>query len=336
VREKNDYKGEWNLPKRRAKKHPLAPKRPMSAFLKYSQNKRSDVKEQNPSMSNTDVSRLLGEMWRNASDDERQPYVDEEQVERANYNERIKEWREEQGKIDASTRKSHHSVPKIQRNESSESKQSNEKRSRYDASYARSAMADARSSRSYSVQQDRNVFRPYDGMYDNRNVNMSPHDTAWNTQHHHHHRPHAYYPYNYPKMTPTLTMPNQEEHPSLLHSSSLSTDSSRGNSESTPRNDYRSRSPLYPYQQPPPTMQQQSLKPYEPIRNSRETQVYEKPQLRGPSPPPHPPQDYRPNQQYDQYRMNSGESMNYSNGKSPTQSTRPNSHQYYENFYNLP
>ena len=28
MREKTDYSGPWNIPKRRAKKHPLAPKRP--------------------------------------------------------------------------------------------------------------------------------------------------------------------------------------------------------------------------------------------------------------------------------------------------------------------
>jgi hypothetical protein len=44
VREKAAYKGPWAVPKRRAKKHPLAPKRPMSAFLKYSQKRRSVVK----------------------------------------------------------------------------------------------------------------------------------------------------------------------------------------------------------------------------------------------------------------------------------------------------
>lgn len=83
--EKAAYDGPWDLPKRRAKKHPLAPKRPMSAFLKFSQTRRKIVKSQNPDMSNTDVSRLLGEMWRNARPAERDPYVEEELKERAIY-----------------------------------------------------------------------------------------------------------------------------------------------------------------------------------------------------------------------------------------------------------
>lgn len=46
----------------------------MSAFLKYSMSRRSTVKNENPDMNNTDISRLLGEMWRNASEDEKKPY----------------------------------------------------------------------------------------------------------------------------------------------------------------------------------------------------------------------------------------------------------------------
>eukprot|EP00549_Striatella_unipunctata_P016146 CAMPEP_0118716136 /NCGR_PEP_ID=MMETSP0800-20121206/27317_1 /TAXON_ID=210618 ORGANISM="Striatella unipunctata, Strain CCMP2910" /NCGR_SAMPLE_ID=MMETSP0800 /ASSEMBLY_ACC=CAM_ASM_000638 /LENGTH=197 /DNA_ID=CAMNT_0006622491 /DNA_START=209 /DNA_END=800 /DNA_ORIENTATION=+ len=85
--EKKTYRGPWNVTKRRAKKHPLAPKRPMSAFLKFSQTRRAMVKQANPDMSNTDVSRLLGEMWRNASSRETTPYVEEEEKERAVYKE---------------------------------------------------------------------------------------------------------------------------------------------------------------------------------------------------------------------------------------------------------
>lgn len=82
----------------------------MSAFLKFSQKRRSAVKERNPDMSNTDVSRLLGEMWRSASPSERAPYVEEEEKERAAYKAEIQKWRDEQASIDASTRTSHREV----------------------------------------------------------------------------------------------------------------------------------------------------------------------------------------------------------------------------------
>jgi HMG (high mobility group) box len=336
VREKNDYKGEWNLPKRRAKKHPMAPKRPMSAFLKYSQNKRSDVKEQNPSMSNTDVSRLLGEMWRNASDEERRPYVQEEQIERANYNERIKEWREEQAKIDASSRKSHHTVPKTHRNELQEPKQVNEKRGRYDSGYTSSSRAvacDIRPPRSHTNQHDRNVFRAYtDSTFDNRTGSMSTSDAT----RHSHYRHQPYYHYSYAKpggMTTSLAMSNPEEPPVLFQSSSLSSDSgsrvSTGYGEGASRT-YSTRSPMYPHQHAT------TLAQYAPTRKTRESQQYENPHLRGPSPPPppQPPHDRGEYQEFDQYRTNNG-GMTYGHAKSPGQSSRSSSH-YNESFYNLP
>ena len=107
VREKAAYKGPWNLPKRRAKKHPLAPKRPMSAFLKFSQQKRPSVKRENPDMANTDISALLGSYWRNASTAEKAPFVEEELLERAKYKEAIKKFRDGQAKVDAARRTSH-------------------------------------------------------------------------------------------------------------------------------------------------------------------------------------------------------------------------------------
>ena len=57
-------KGESLVKKTRAKKHPSAPKRPMSAFLMYAQQQRKVLQAQNPDMPNADISRLLGETWR--------------------------------------------------------------------------------------------------------------------------------------------------------------------------------------------------------------------------------------------------------------------------------
>lgn len=64
-------------------------------------------------MSNTDISRLLGEMWRNASQTEKAPYVEQEERERAVYKEEIRKWRESQARVDAASRTSHHSVQKM-------------------------------------------------------------------------------------------------------------------------------------------------------------------------------------------------------------------------------
>eukprot|EP00979_Chaetoceros_neogracilis_P011291 scaffold2736_cov264-Chaetoceros_neogracile.AAC.1 len=54
--EKNNHNGSWHVPKRRARKHPLAPRRPMSAFLRFSKNCRKKVRVDNPHVDNTDIS----------------------------------------------------------------------------------------------------------------------------------------------------------------------------------------------------------------------------------------------------------------------------------------
>jgi high mobility group protein B3 len=93
--EKASYTGPWQVPWKRAKKDPSAPKRPMSAFLYYSQGKRGLLKKQHPAMKNTEVSRLLGEMWRNASDSDKRPHIENEKEERGKYKTAIAEWRKE-------------------------------------------------------------------------------------------------------------------------------------------------------------------------------------------------------------------------------------------------
>ena len=93
--EKASYTGPWQVPWKRAKKDPSAPKRPMSAFLYFSQGRRRKIKEANPKMKNTEVSRMLGEMWRNASEEDRKPHIDKEKEEREKYKIAIAHWRKE-------------------------------------------------------------------------------------------------------------------------------------------------------------------------------------------------------------------------------------------------
>lgn len=93
--EKASYTGPWQVPYKRARKDPSAPKRPMSAFLYFSQGRRRKIKDANPKMKNTEVSRMLGEMWRNASEEERKPHIDKEKEEREKYKVAIAEWRKD-------------------------------------------------------------------------------------------------------------------------------------------------------------------------------------------------------------------------------------------------
>lgn len=79
----------------------------MSAFLAFSQSRRPQVKEENPNMANTDVSRLLGEIWRNSTAEEKEPFVQQELKERASYKEKIQKFREEQAALDSTKRSTH-------------------------------------------------------------------------------------------------------------------------------------------------------------------------------------------------------------------------------------
>jgi hypothetical protein len=74
---------------------PSAPKRPMSAFLYFSQDKRKIIKAANPDMPNTEISRVLGEMWKNSSPEERQIHIDREADERKKYKVEIAAWRKD-------------------------------------------------------------------------------------------------------------------------------------------------------------------------------------------------------------------------------------------------
>ncbi len=93
--EKERYTGPWQVPYKRAKKDPTAPKRPMSAFLYYSQVKRSSIKEKYKGMKNTEISRVLGQMWKNASQEERAPFISREKEERDKYKVKMAKWRQE-------------------------------------------------------------------------------------------------------------------------------------------------------------------------------------------------------------------------------------------------
>ncbi len=91
----NKEREEFNpsLRKVRRKKHPDAPKRPMSAFLMYAQNKRRQLQVENPDIPNSDISRLLGEHWRSASPDEKAPFLEREEIERSAYKAKMERWK---------------------------------------------------------------------------------------------------------------------------------------------------------------------------------------------------------------------------------------------------
>jgi hypothetical protein len=68
----------------------------MSSFLFYSKEKRSIIQAKHPTMKNTEVSRILGEMWSNATEQERRPHIEREILEREKYKVALEEFKLEE------------------------------------------------------------------------------------------------------------------------------------------------------------------------------------------------------------------------------------------------
>ena len=62
--------------KGKAKKTSDGPKRPIGAFMLFRKDKYQKVKEENPEMKMTDISKKIGDMWKNLSKNEKKKYTD--------------------------------------------------------------------------------------------------------------------------------------------------------------------------------------------------------------------------------------------------------------------
>lgn len=92
--EKAMYKGPWKVPaNKRTPKDPSAPKRPMSAFLAFSNKRRAALKRQHPDATNADLSKMLSKTWKEAPPDVKGKYTEEEAGLRAEYKIKMAKWR---------------------------------------------------------------------------------------------------------------------------------------------------------------------------------------------------------------------------------------------------
>ncbi|KAM0865646.1 hypothetical protein ACQ4PT_043144 [Festuca glaucescens] len=71
--------------KPKKKKDPKAPKRAMMPFMYFSMAARPGVKESYPDLPPTDIAKKLGEMWQKMSSEEKQPYIQQSQVDKKGY-----------------------------------------------------------------------------------------------------------------------------------------------------------------------------------------------------------------------------------------------------------
>jgi hypothetical protein len=91
--EKASYQGPSGGAGSRKQKDPNAPKRPMSAYLAFANGRRAEVKAQNQECSNGEISKILSNMWKEAAEEMKKKYRDEETSLWDTYKSGIVEWR---------------------------------------------------------------------------------------------------------------------------------------------------------------------------------------------------------------------------------------------------
>ncbi|XP_062230942.1 FACT complex subunit SSRP1-B-like isoform X1 [Phragmites australis] len=78
-----DEGSEKRKPKK--KKDPNAPKRAIAPFMYFSKAERANIKSSNPELATTEIAKKLGERWQKMTAEERQPYVEQSQVDKQRY-----------------------------------------------------------------------------------------------------------------------------------------------------------------------------------------------------------------------------------------------------------
>ena len=74
---------------------PFKPKKAKNAFMLFTAANREQVKADNPDIKPTDISKKMGEMWAELSDEDKEPYVEEAEKLKAEYLEKKEKWEEE-------------------------------------------------------------------------------------------------------------------------------------------------------------------------------------------------------------------------------------------------
>jgi len=65
------------IPRTKGKKNPNAPKRPLSAYMFFSQDWRERIKNENPEAGFGEIGKLLGAKWKEMDDEDKKPYAEQ-------------------------------------------------------------------------------------------------------------------------------------------------------------------------------------------------------------------------------------------------------------------